>query len=142
MEDYFNDDTDIESLVFLKLAIHCIKQLYPDTVFIAEDASGFPLLAASQSAGGIGFDYVHAMHCPDLIGWVACHYREHGTVTMAKEIASKLLLRKPSEKYVAYAECHDQCFKGGLTLLHRLLGHKSRLAITSIFEHASRLPGS
>lgn len=126
-EDYFSEETDIESLVFLKLAIHCTKLLHPQTIFIAEDSSGFPLLGIPQSGGGIGFDYMHAMMSPDIVVSVALHYQQHGGISIAEDIVKTLLLRKPNEKYIVYTECHDQCFHGGQTLIQKLIGSKSTL---------------
>lgn len=127
--DYFNEELDIESCAFLKLAIHCIRSLHPDTVFIAEDASGFPNLGVPQSKGGFGFDYVHAMNCPDIVGHVVDQFAKSGKFDLADQLVQALVRRKRSEKYVAYVECHDQCIHGGQTLIHRLLQERSNQTI-------------
>ena len=123
--DYYNDDLDIESCAFLKLAIHSIKSLHPDTIFIAEDASGFPGLGLSQSDGGFGFDYVHGMNCADIVCYVLEEFNRHHKMNIADQLVRSLTSRKRGEKYIAYAECHDQCFHGGQTVIQKILQGKS-----------------
>ena len=39
------------------MANHLLHSLSPPAFYIAEDVSGYPLLASPPSKGGIGFDY-------------------------------------------------------------------------------------
>lgn len=55
--EYFNENVEIESLVYLMLANKLIHSIYKDAISIAEDVSGYPTLCRSILEGGIGFDY-------------------------------------------------------------------------------------
>jgi len=122
--DYFNDDLDIDSLAFLKLAIYYGKATDPATIFIAEDVSGFPLLGVSQSEGGIGFDYILAMNLPNVARGVIREYKHRKCIPDTGGLLKKFFERKQTEKYVAYMECHDQCIMGNQTLISELFEWK------------------
>src|SRR4030066_1438923 len=66
--DYFDSSVDEDALTYLALANRVIHDIRPDAVTIAEDVSGMPGLAVSQSEGGFGFDYRFAMGVPDY--WI------------------------------------------------------------------------
>jgi 1,4-alpha-glucan branching enzyme len=66
--DYFDGSVDEDALTYLALANRVIHDIRSDAVTIAEDVSGMPGLAVSQSEGGFGFDYRFAMGVPDY--WI------------------------------------------------------------------------
>ena len=45
-----------------------LHTLYPNSVTIAEDVSGMPLLGVPAEQGGVGFDYRLSMAIPDM--WI------------------------------------------------------------------------
>lgn len=66
-EDYFNDATDIDSLVMLRLISKIARLSDQDAILIAEDVSGFPGLCRPLEVGGFGLDYRLAMNIPDYV---------------------------------------------------------------------------
>jgi 1,4-alpha-glucan branching enzyme len=118
-EDYFGPDVDEDALCYLALANRVIHELRPDAVTIAEDVSGMPGLAASQTTGGYGFDYRFAMGIPDywikLIKEVADEHWPMGNLWY------ELTNRRADEKTISYAESHDQALVGDKSIIFRLL---------------------
>lgn len=122
-DDYFNDaeaNVDEDALVYLGLANRLIHELKPQAVTVAEDISGMPGLAASQSDGGIGFDYRFAMGAPDL--WTRLTKDTPDEDWLMGHIWHELTNRRADEKSIAYAESHDQALVGDQTLIFRLIG--------------------
>ena len=115
---YFSENTDTEAVTYLQLANKLIREVYPEALTIAEDMSGMPGMCLSLSAGGIGFDYRLAMGQPDL--WIKLLRDTPDEQWDMWRIWSELTSRRPKEKYVAYAESHDQALVGDKTLIFRM----------------------
>merc|ERR1719310_1506641 len=64
--DYFNDNSNFESLSFLMLANHLIKAKNPNLLTFAEEYSGYPTLCRPVEEGGAGFDFRLIMGITDL----------------------------------------------------------------------------
>ena len=52
-----NEQINIDGLAYLAMANRLLHALEPPAFSIAEDVSGYPLLASPMKNGGIGFDY-------------------------------------------------------------------------------------
>ncbi len=117
--DYFGHDTDIDALVYLKLASKLIHEVNKDCIVIAEDMSGMPGLATPVEDGGIGFDYRLAMGIPDF--WVKI-IKEYSDENWSVEwMWHELTNRRKDEKVISYVESHDQALVGDKTVIFRLL---------------------
>jgi 1,4-alpha-glucan branching enzyme len=68
--------------------------------------------------GGIGFDYRLAMGLPDL--WIKLIKSKRDEEWNMWQIWHELTSRRPGEKYVGYAESHDQALVGDKTIMFRL----------------------
>ena len=68
--------------------------------------------------GGIGFDYRLAMGQPDL--WIKLLKEKTDEDWDMWQIYGELTGRRPEEKYIGYAESHDQALVGDKTLMFRL----------------------
>ncbi len=115
---YFSGNTDEDALVYLTLANELIHELFPAAITVAEDMSAYPGMCLPIAEDGIGFDFRLAMGTPDL--WVHLVRDVRDEDWSMWEIADRLLSRRPAEKYIAYAESHDQALVGDKTLLFRL----------------------
>ena len=115
---YFSENTDTEAVTYLQLANKLIREVKPDAITVAEDMSGMPGMCLSLSAGGIGFDYRLAMGQPDL--WIKLLKKLPDEQWDMAHIWYELTSRRPHEKYVAYAESHDQALVGDKTLIFRM----------------------
>ena len=115
---YFSENTDIEAVTYLQLANKLIREVKPNALTIAEDMSGMPGMCLSLSAGGIGFDCRLAMGQPDL--WIKLLQKTPDEDWNMWHIWNELTSRRPHEKYVAYAESHDQALVGDKTLIFRM----------------------
>ena len=117
-DDYFSANVDEDAVAYLSLANELVHSIAPRAITIAEDISGLPGLALPQKAGGVGFDYRFAMGIADQ--WIRL------TKDVADEnwhpggIWHELTNRRPHEKSISYAECHDQALVGDKTLIFRL----------------------
>ena len=118
--DYFNSNVDEDALTYLALANRVIHNVQPDAVTIAEDVSGMPGLAVSQSEGGYGFDYRFAMGVPDYWIHLIKDFKDEDWPT--GHLWFELTNRRPDEKTISYAESHDQALVGDQTLIFRLIG--------------------
>ena len=96
------------------LANHLIKTINPNAVIIAEDVSGFPTLCCSIEDGGIGFDYRLNMSIPDK--WIQLLKEFKDDDWNMGNITYTLTNRRSKEKWVSYAESHDQCIVGDKTI--------------------------
>lgn len=56
-DEYFKEQVDVESVVYLMLANKLIHEYNPNSITIAEDVSGYPTLCRKIEHGGVGFDY-------------------------------------------------------------------------------------
>ena len=115
---YFSENTDLEAVTYLQLANKLIREVKPHALTVAEDMSGMPGMCLSLTAGGIGFDYRLAMGQPDL--WIKLLKKVPDEKWDMWHIWSELTSRRPKEKYVAYAESHDQALVGDKTLIFRM----------------------
>lgn len=115
---YFSMNTDTEAVTYLQLANELIREVRPDALTIAEDMSAMPGMCLPIDDGGIGFDYRLAMGIPDL--WIRLleNYRDEDWDMW--KIWGELTSRRPMEKYIGYAESHDQALVGDKTIMFRL----------------------
>ncbi len=119
-EDYFNDQVDLDSLVYLALANKVIHEVRTDAITIAEDVSGMPGLAApANTAGGVGFDYRLAMGVTDY--WFKLFDLPDENWQMGG-LWHELTNRRKDERTISYLECHDQAIVGGQSAIFRLIG--------------------
>ena len=119
---YFSLNTDTEAITYLQLANKMIREVNPDAITIAEDMSAMPGMCLPISDGGIGFDYRLAMGTPDL--WIKLLKEQRDEEWDMWRIWGELTSRRPGEKYVGYAESHDQALVGDKTLMFRLCDSK------------------
>jgi 1,4-alpha-glucan branching enzyme len=115
---YFSENTDVEAVTYLQLANKLIREVKPRAMTVAEDMSGMPGMCLSLSAGGIGFDYRLAMGQPDL--WIKLLKEIPDESWDMWHIWAELTGRRPHEKYIGYAESHDQALVGDKTLIFRM----------------------
>ncbi|KAG6821518.1 alpha-1,4-glucan branching enzyme [Arthromyces matolae] len=117
--EYFGDAADIEAIVYLMLANDAIHSLYPDSITIAEDVSGMPLLSRPVDCGGVGFDYRLSMAIPDM--WIKLLKHKTDEEWDLGNIVHTLTNRRHGEKSIAYCESHDQALVGDKTLAFWLM---------------------
>ena len=119
---YFSLNTDTEAITYLQLANELIREVNSRAITIAEDMSAMPGMCLPIEEGGIGFDYRLAMGEPDLfINLLKKCPDEHWDMW---RIWGELSGRRPAEKYIGYAESHDQALVGDKTLMFRLCDSK------------------
>ena len=119
---YFSLNTDTEAITYLQLANELIREVNPKAITIAEDMSAMPGMCLPISEGGIGFDYRLAMGTPDL--WIKLLKNVPDEYWDMWQIYCELTGRRPMEKYIGYAESHDQALVGDKTLMFRLCDSK------------------
>jgi 1,4-alpha-glucan branching enzyme len=116
-----------------------MHELYPQTITIAEDVSGMPLLGVPVALGGVGFDYRLSMAIPDM--WIKLLKHKSDDQWDLANIVHTLTNRRYGEKSIAYCESHDQALVGDKTLAFWLMdkemcmcfiGHKIILLLTHI----------
>ncbi|KAK1207031.1 GLGB enzyme, partial [Pygoscelis papua] len=117
--EYFGLHVDEDALCYLMLANHMINFLHPECITIAEDVSGMPALCRPIAEGGVGFDYRLAMAIPDK--WIQIIKELKDEDWNMGNIVHTLTNRRYEEKYIAYAESHDQALVGDKTLAFRLM---------------------
>ncbi|KAF2986731.1 hypothetical protein EK904_014214, partial [Melospiza melodia maxima] len=83
------------------------------------DVSGMPALCRPVAEGGGGFDYRLAMAIPDK--WIQIIKELKDEDWNMGNIVHTLTNRRYEEKYIAYAESHDQALVGDKTLAFRLM---------------------
>ena len=115
---YFSLNTDTEAITYLQLANELIHEINPDAITIAEDMSAMPGMCLPISDGGVGFDYRLAMGLPDL--WIKLIKEQRDEFWNMWHIWHELTSRRPKEKYIGYAESHDQALVGDKTIIFRL----------------------
>jgi len=118
-DNYFDGNVNLDALVYLQLANLMLHQSKPEVITIAEDVSGMPGVTSAVSDGGIGFDYRLAMGIPD--SWIATLKHKNDESWSMKGLFTRMLERRNQEKYVAYAESHDQALVGDKTIAFRLM---------------------
>ena len=118
-ECYFDGGQDGDAITYLGLANILVKEMNPRAFTIAEDMSGMPGLAAPIAEGGVGFDYRMSMGIADhWIKWIK--ERSDWDWSMG-EIWHELSGKRPDERTISYAECHDQALVGDKTIIFRLI---------------------
>ncbi|TFK43739.1 glycoside hydrolase family 13 protein [Crucibulum laeve] len=117
--EYFGDNVDEEGVVYLMLANDAMHSLYPDSITIAEDVSGMPLLGVAVDKGGVGFDYRLSMAVPDM--WIKLLKHKQDSEWDIGNIVHTLVNRRHGEKSIAYCESHDQALVGDKTLAFWLM---------------------
>ncbi|KAF4799281.1 1,4-alpha-glucan-branching enzyme [Turdus rufiventris] len=117
--EYFGLHVDEDALCYLMLANHMINTLHPECITIAEDVSGMPALCRPVEEGGGGFDYRLAMAIPDK--WIQIIKELKDEDWNMGNIVHTLTNRRYEEKYIAYAESHDQALVGDKTLAFHLM---------------------
>lgn len=134
--EYFGDDADEEGVVYLMLvslfimswneslmivmqANDAMHSIFPNTITIAEDVSGMPLLGVPVSKGGLGFDYRLSMAIPDM--WIKLLKHKADDEWDFGGIVHTLTNRRYGEKSIAYCESHDQALVGDKTLAFWLM---------------------
>jgi 1,4-alpha-glucan branching enzyme len=115
---YFSLNTDTEAITYLQLANELIREVNPHAITIAEDMSAMPGMCLPIADGGIGFDYRLAMGSPDM--WIRLIKEQRDEFWNMWHIWSELTSRRPAEKYIGYAESHDQALVGDKTIMFRL----------------------
>eukprot|EP00446_Apocalathium_sp_SHHI-4_P038691 CAMPEP_0177305258 /NCGR_PEP_ID=MMETSP0368-20130122/7081_1 /TAXON_ID=447022 ORGANISM="Scrippsiella hangoei-like, Strain SHHI-4" /NCGR_SAMPLE_ID=MMETSP0368 /ASSEMBLY_ACC=CAM_ASM_000363 /LENGTH=818 /DNA_ID=CAMNT_0018763881 /DNA_START=42 /DNA_END=2496 /DNA_ORIENTATION=+ len=117
--EYFGDDAEIESHIYLMLANDLIHSVLPSAITIGEDVSGMPTLCRPVEDGGFGFDYRLAMAIPDMF----IKLLKEGTDDAwdMGHITHTLTNRRYKEKVIAYCESHDQAIVGDKTLAFWLM---------------------
>lgn len=112
---YFSLNTDVEAITYLQLANELIREVNPKAITIAEDMSAMPGMCLPIEEGGIGFDYRLSMGIPDM--WIKllknCRDEDWNMFYLWHELTS----RRPKEKYIGYAESHDQALVGDKTIM-------------------------
>ena len=119
---YFSLNTDTEAITYLQLANEMIREVNPKAITIAEDMSAMPGMCLPIAEGGIGFDYRLAMGAPDM--WIKLLKNIPDESWDMWQIWCKLTGRRPAEKYIGYAESHDQALVGDKTIMFRLCDSK------------------
>jgi len=130
--EYFSPATNVDAIVYLKLANELIHRLVPSAVTIAEDVSGMPSLCRTVQEGGIGFDYRLGMGIPDE--WTDLLKNTRDEHWSMRHLVSTLCNRRFSEKTVAYCESHDQALVGDKTIAFLLMDAEMYDNMTSLRE--------
>ncbi|MBQ9773330.1 MAG: alpha amylase C-terminal domain-containing protein [Clostridia bacterium] len=139
---YFSMNTDTEAVTYLQLANELIREVNPNAITVAEDMSALPGMCLPIRAGGVGFDYRLAMGIPDL--WIKLLRECPDEEWDMWRIWGELTGRRPKEKYIGYAESHDQALVGDKTIMFRLCDSKmytemSRASSDSVIERGMAL---
>ena len=121
-QEYFNEYFNKDSSVYLMLANTLIHKLNPEAITIAEDFSGTPGLCLPIEEGGYGFDYRMNMKLCDKWKNILIELKDENW--NMGNISYTLENRRLNEKYISYAESHDQSFVGNYSLSALLLGNE------------------
>ena len=130
---YFSLNTDTEAITYLQLANELIREVNPNALTIAEDMSAMPGMCLPIQDGGIGFDYRLAMGLPDL--WIKLIKTTRDEDWNMWHIWHELTSRRPQEKYIAYAESHDQALVGDKTIIFRLCDSEMYTAMSKDIQN-------
>ena len=115
---YFSMNTDIDAVTYLQLATTLCHEFRPGSLCVAEDMSAMPGICLPVDQGGIGFDYRLNLGVPDFFIRTIKEKRD-GDWSMSR-MFWELIARRPEEKVITYAECHDQALVGDKTIMFRL----------------------
>ncbi len=115
---YFSMNTETEAITYLQLANELIREVNPQAITVAEDMSAMPGMCLPIREGGIGFDYRLAMGAPDM--WIKLLKEKKDEDWDMWQLWGELTSRRAGEKYIGYAESHDQALVGDKTIMFRL----------------------
>ncbi|MBE7056620.1 MAG: 1,4-alpha-glucan-branching enzyme [Ruminococcaceae bacterium] len=132
-EKYFSLNTDTEAVTYLQLANELIKEVNPKAISIAEDMSALPGMCLPIEDGGVGFDYRLSMGIPDM--WIKLLKKSRDEDWNMRYLWYELTSRRPMEKYIGYAESHDQALVGDKTIMFWLCD-------SAMYTHMSKLTPS
>ncbi|MFV0484387.1 MAG: alpha-amylase family glycosyl hydrolase, partial [Bacteroidales bacterium] len=118
-ESYFNQNLDIDAIVYFQLANKLMKELNPESISIAEEVSALPGLTIAAEDGGVGFDYRMAMGIPDY--WIKLLKHKSDEQWNMGQIFGELVSCRIGEKLVSYVESHDQALVGDKTTFFRMV---------------------
>ena len=130
---YFSLNTDTEAITYLQLANELIREVNPNALTIAEDMSAMPGMCLPIKDGGVGFDFRLAMGLPDL--WIKLIKTTRDEDWNMWHIWHELTSRRPQEKYIAYAESHDQALVGDKTIIFRLCDSEMYTAMSKDIQN-------
>ncbi|PAV21148.1 glycoside hydrolase family 13 [Pyrrhoderma noxium] len=130
--EYFGGQVDDEGVVYLMLANDMVHKLYPQSITIAEDVSGMPLLCAPSDIGGVGFDYRLSMAIPDM--WIKLLKHKQDDEWDMGNIVHTLTNRRHLEKSISYAESHDQALVGDKTIAFWLMDKEMYTNMSDLTE--------
>ena len=130
---YFSMNTDTEAVTYLQLANELIRQVNPNAITIAEDMSAMPGMCLPIEDGGVGFDYRLSMGVPDM--WIKLLKTQSDENWNMRYLWYELSGRRPKEKYIGYAESHDQALVGDKTIMFWLCD-------SAMYTHMSKLSES
>eukprot|EP01130_Rhizamoeba_saxonica_P006020 TRINITY_DN2385_c0_g1_i2.p1 TRINITY_DN2385_c0_g1~~TRINITY_DN2385_c0_g1_i2.p1 ORF type:complete len:496 (-),score=120.54 TRINITY_DN2385_c0_g1_i2:84-1571(-) len=133
-DEYFGNEVDNDSVVYLTLANDFIHNLNPNAITIAEDVSGFACLCRPVEEGGVGFDYRLAMGLPDK--WIALMKVPDEQWNMGN-ISFTLTNRRWKEANIAYCESHDQALVGDKTLAFWLMDAEMYTGMTILQDRSA-----
>ena len=117
--DHYFTDIDQDAISYLCLANQLIHEVKPTAITIAEEMSGMPGVAASQTVSGLGFDYRLSMGTPDM--WIKLIKEKTDEQWSMSELLHELTQHRPEEKTINYVESHDQALVGDKTVIFRLI---------------------
>ena len=120
MDKYFSHNSDIEAINYLQLANELIHKVNPNAITIAEDMSALPGMCIPIKDGGVGFDFRLSMGDPDM--WIRFIKEQKDEDWDVGKMWWELTNRRAGEKYIGYAESHDQALVGDKTMMFRLCG--------------------
>ena len=120
MDKYFSHNSDIEAINYLQLANELIHKVNPNAITIAEDMSALPGMCIPIKDGGVGFDFRLSMGDPDM--WIRFIKDKKDEDWDVGKMWWELTNRRAGEKYIGYAESHDQALVGDKTIMFRLCG--------------------
>ena len=130
---YFSYNTHVEAITYLQLANELIRQVNPNAITIAEDMSAMPGMCLPIEDGGVGFDYRLSMGVPDM--WIKLLKTQSDENWNMRYLWYELSGRRPKEKYIGYAESHDQALVGDKTIMFWLCD-------SAMYTHMSKLSES
>ncbi|MDR2400567.1 MAG: alpha amylase C-terminal domain-containing protein [Deferribacteraceae bacterium] len=108
--------TDEAGVLYLCLANALTKEIYKDSITIAEEFSGMPGISSPPGGGGLGFDYRFAMGIPDFWGKFIKEGRSVGTLWY------EMINFRSYERSISYVASHDQSINGHDAMIWRLIG--------------------
>lgn len=133
MDKYFSYNSDIEAINYLQLANELIREVNPYAVTVAEDMSALPGMCLPIYCGGVGFDFRLSMGDPDM--WISFIKDRRDEDWDVGKIWWELTNRREREKYIGYAESHDQALVGDKTIMFRLCGAEMYTSMSKFTEN-------